>query len=188
MLKITAGKYKGRSIKTVQGKDVRPTTARVRESLFQILGHRLEGANFLDIFGGSGCMGLEALSRGAQFVCVVEKNSTHLALIREAYTTLKITSPEYKLVLADAFQFAKKPALPPNGQPYDLVFIDPPFRLEGIEGLLESLARSNAISADSLILWEYPIHHIPVEIPGLECVDTREYGDSGVKFYKLASI
>ena len=185
MLRITAGKYKGRTIKTVLGKDVRPTTARVRESLFQIIGPRIIDANFLDIFGGSGCMGLEALSRGAKFVCVVEKNAKHIELIQQAYRSLAIPNEMYGLKLVDAFQFVKKMTLAPNNHPYDVVFIDPPFRLEGIETLLADLAQSQGLTKETLILWEYPIYHKPSDISDLVCIDTREYGDSGVKFYQF---
>ena len=120
-LRIIGGKARGRRIRSVPGETTRPITDKVREALFNILGADIQGAALLDLFAGTGSVGIEALSRGAEYVCFVELNRKPIAIIKE---NLKSTGLEAGAVVthADAFSLLERPI---NHQ-YDYVYIAPP--------------------------------------------------------------
>lgn len=184
MLRLTGGQFKGRVIQTVKDKAVRPTTGKVRESVFQILGARLDNAMFLDIFSGSGLMGFEALSRGARRVIGIEQNSAHRTLILKNAENLGLSAGQYSCQLGDAFKVVAlmTPSQLDGGA--DVVFIDPPFRLEGIEVIVETLFERGLVAPDGVVAWEYPARYPMTEIANATCYDTRHYGDSSVAFFQ----
>ena len=115
-MRITGGVHRGRVLKVPEGMEVRPTQDRVREALFNILMHDIAGARFLDLFAGSGAVGLEALSRGATSATFVELNARHISFIKANATQLKI-APE--IVQADAYRYISDF----SGYPFDIVHV-----------------------------------------------------------------
>ena len=123
---IIAGKYKNRSISAPSGLETRPTSGRLRESVFNICQHNIEGAEFLDLFAGSGIMGLEALSRGAKRATFIDKGRESISAIRRNVQALGVET-EATVLQGDAIQRMKK--LEEAGMHFDLIYVDPPYGL-----------------------------------------------------------
>ncbi len=139
-MRIIAGQYKGREIRTVEGPGYRPATSKVRQALFSMLearGVSWPGVRVLDLFAGSGSLAMEALSRGAELAWLVEKSARAAACIRQSLADLRVPASRARVLHADLFQVLVK--APPA--PFDLVFIDPPY---GFDLLLPALAKAVA--------------------------------------------
>ncbi|KPJ55020.1 MAG: hypothetical protein AMS16_04425, partial [Planctomycetes bacterium DG_58] len=125
-MRITGGSRRGRALKTLSGREIRPTSDKVREALFDILGPRVTGAAVLDLFAGSGSLGLEALSRGAERVTFVEKSPRAIAVIRDNVEELGFED----LAAVNRLDLLARPGgLARLDGPFDIVFVDPPYRL-----------------------------------------------------------
>lgn len=149
-MRIIAGRAKSLPLKTVPGLDTRPTTDRIKETLFNMIGPRLPGATFLDLFAGSGGIGLEAVSRGAAKVVFVEQNRKAAACIQENIRFTKAEA-ESTLLATDVLTGLRKLE---GSTPFDLVFMDPPYE-KGLERkVLEYLEASTLITEDTLIIVE----------------------------------
>src|SRR5215469_12643770 len=122
-MRVVAGKYRGRTLRTVRGHAVRPTSDRLRETLFNILSPEIVGARFLDLCAGSGAIGIEALSRGASHVTFVEKSRPACSVIRDNLASLSIEGQS--LVCRDTASAIKSLAI--KGAQFDLIFFDPPY-------------------------------------------------------------
>jgi 16S rRNA (guanine966-N2)-methyltransferase len=169
MLRIIAGEFKGRRLQTPKGGAVRPTADRVREAWFSILQGEIPGARVLDLFAGSGALGLEALSRGAVAVDFVETHGVALEVLRANIATLSVED-RVKVHRTDALRFAERVAAPP---PYDVAFADPPYATGAAERLV-ALFRASPFAR------VFSIEHSADQVlPG---DDTRRYGDSAVTF------
>ena len=169
-MRIVAGEWRGRIIKAPQGDRVRPTADRVREAWMSIVGPELPGARVLDLFAGSGALGLEALSRGAASADLVEIAPQSLAAIRENVATLGADS--VVVHRADALRFVE--SLAPHA--YDVAFADPPYGLSLATRLAE---RWLATPFASILGVE---HRRDERLPGDG--DSRRYGDTVVTFYR----
>lgn len=136
MIRITGGQWRGRYIDSPKTKDIRPTTGLVRESLFSRIQSQLQGARFLDLFAGSGLIGIEALSRGATYVLAVEKTPAHFRLIENNYAKLGISSTQSRILRQDALALAASPN--PEG-PFDIAYLDPPYGFPALETITQHL-------------------------------------------------
>ena len=168
MLRIIAGDFKGRRLKTPTGRSVRPTADRVREAWFSILQRSIPGARVLDLFAGSGALGFEALSRGATSVAFVEVHRASLATLTANTVALKVED-RVTIHRQDAVRFAER--LQP-GQ-YDVAFADPPYATDAAARLVE-LFRATPFAR--IFALEHAGDRV---IPG---DDTRRYGDTAVTF------
>lgn len=176
-MRITGGKYRGRIITCPPGV-IRPAMDRMRESLFSILGN-LEDYSFLDLFTGSGCVGIEAASRGANPVHIVEKDRGKKSVILK---NISIVDSKIVLFMADVNRF-----IPTAKRSYDIVYADPPFPMEGKVNLTESVATSEIVKKGGLFIIHYPSEEIsqwPDKIGDLVFYDERKYGRSILRFYK----
>lgn len=168
-MRIIAGRWRGHRLKGLKGKGVRPTTDRVREAWMASLGVELEGARILDLFAGSGALGLEALSRGAREVVFVERARGALATL-QANVRLLGAEDECRVVRGDAMAYAR--GLEPGA--FELALADPPYD-RGLAGGLVELFRARAF-ADAL--W---VEHRTAEIiPAQEGLRQRRYGDTTI--------
>jgi len=168
VIAIVAGDFKGRRLKTPTGTVVRPTSARVREAWFSILQRPLRGAAVLDLYAGSGALGLEALSRGARAADFVETHRAALAALRGNIKTLKVEA-RAAVHRVDALRFAER--LQPGR--YDVAFADPPY--QGAHAAL-LVAMFRLVPFARILSIEHPAD---APIPG---DDTRRYGDTAVAF------
>ncbi|MFW2541123.1 16S rRNA (guanine(966)-N(2))-methyltransferase RsmD [Primorskyibacter sp. 2E107] len=185
-MRIIAGEFRGRRLAAVgkgdPGAHLRPTTDRVREALFNMLdggrfGAPFDGTRVLDLFAGTGALGLEALSRGADFVTFVEKGRAGQKLIRENLTLLGCAD-RARMIGADALR------LPAADAPATLVFLDPPYGKGLGEKALASAAGAGWISPEALIVWEENTPQIAPE--GLTLLEHRKYGDTTVTLLSAA--
>ncbi len=184
-MRIVAGRFKGRNLTGPSSMTVRPTSDRVRESLFNVLAHGYDdpitGARVLDLFAGTGALGLEALSRGAAHVLFVDDSVEGRGLIRANVETLGAAGMT-KVFRRDA---TKLGAVHPN-KPFSLVFCDPPYGKCLGEQALDSALSGGWLTPDALIVVEENVE-VDFKLPdGLEELEKRVYGDTQVVFAKLA--
>ncbi|MBI1869663.1 MAG: 16S rRNA (guanine(966)-N(2))-methyltransferase RsmD [Chlamydiae bacterium] len=185
-MRIIAGLAKGRLLKTLPGDTVRPTADRVRESIFNILDSHIMGADILDLFAGSGALGLESLSRGAEASTFVEKSKRASLVIRENFETLHFQNSQ--ILTMDVFKslsFFKR-----REKFFDLVFADPPysfFKEIWIQDLWKGV--SQILSKEGIFVVEHPSQWSSVKMmDSLEQYDIRQYGQTSVSFYKKGEI
>ena len=180
-IRIVAGSVKGRKLLVPRDADVRPTLNRIREPMFTILGESLAGCSVLDLFAGSGALGLEALSRGARHAVFVEANPICLRAIRENLNRCGFCDGVHvlKATLPRDFQKVKK-VIPHR---VDVVFLDPPYNAVGKTDLLEALQHFSLLKENARIVFEHFYNDASITVPAdffLE--DQRRYGDTGLTF------
>ncbi|WP_171229942.1 16S rRNA (guanine(966)-N(2))-methyltransferase RsmD [Ruegeria sp. HKCCA4008] len=176
-MRIIAGEFRGRALASVgkgdAGAHLRPTTDRVRESLFNVLNHQIDfdGLRVLDLFAGTGALGLEALSRGASHVTFVDDGRVAQGLIRKNIDLTR-SADRTDLVRRDATRLGDNPSAP-----YDLVFLDPPYGKSMGQKAVAALA-NGWIADDALLVWE---ENAPMQAPaGFTLQDSRKYGDTHI--------
>jgi 16S rRNA (guanine966-N2)-methyltransferase len=179
-MRIVAGTLGGRRIAAPPGNDTRPTSDRVREALFSALGP-IDGARVLDLFAGSGALALEAISRGAAHAVLVEKDARAAAVIERNLDALEIDAGRAALRRRDALQALRDAR--EAGESYDLVFLDPPYRLA--TGLGPELADSLApvLAPGARVIGESD-RRMPLDLPGLSTTFERRYGDTLLRIHK----
>ncbi len=187
-MRIVGGTFKGRPIAAPAGRDTRPTGDRAREAVFNILEHApwspgVEGRRVLDLFAGSGALGLEALSRGAAFALFVETDASARGAIRDNIEALGLFGVT-RIHRRDATDLGVKPA--GVGEPFDLVFLDPPYGKSLGERALARLAEGGWIADDAVAVFECGAEETP-ETPGFDVLDTRSYGAAKVMFLKRSA-
>jgi 16S rRNA (guanine(966)-N(2))-methyltransferase RsmD len=180
-MRIIAGKAKGRTIKTRKGMDTRPTLDRVKESLFGILDPYINDARFLDLFSGSGSIGLEALSRGAKKCVMIEKDSEALKYIIENINNLGFDSISraYKNDVERAVEILGK-----KREKFDIIFMDPPYRDEVCSKVIKAIKKAGILDEKGLIICEHHIaEKMPEELHGYKKTDERIYKTKVMTFY-----
>lgn len=184
-MRIVGGQFKGRAIAAPQGRDTRPTSDRARESIFNVLSHAdwspgVEGRRVIDLFAGSGALGLEAMSRGAAFALFVETDAAARGAIRDNIEALGLFG-NTRIHRRDATDLGAKPA--GLGDPFDLVFLDPPYGKGLGQRALSQLIKGEWITPEALIMLEVGADETP-SLPAFETLDEREYGAAKVLFLK----
>ena len=171
MTRIIGGVAGGRRLATPAGRNTRPTSDRVREGLFSSLGGDLSGLSFLDLYAGSGAVGLEAASRGARPVVLVEREAKALQAARDNVATLGIT--DVAVWADDVVRFLRGP-----GTAYDIVFLDPPYA-DSVDEVLALLADGGWVAPGGHVVVERDSRGTPPQWPaGIEADRSRRYGDS----------
>lgn len=183
-MRIVGGQFRGRAIKAPEGRDTRPTSDRARESLFNVLAHAewspgVEGRRVLDLFAGSGALGLEAMSRGAAFALFVETDAAARGAIRDNIEALGLFGVT-RIHRRDATDLGPRPA--GLGEPFDLVFLDPPYHKGLAERAIAALD-SGWVTPDALLVLECAADEAPA-VPGFETLDERAYGAAKVMFLR----
>lgn len=189
-MRVIAGEFKGRPLKAPKGLATRPTTDRIRESLFSTLASvrgGFEGAMALDAFAGSGALGIEALSRGAVFTVFCEQNRSALQVLGE---NLSFVGPErYALVAGDVLKRSL-----PAPQPFDLVFFDPPYAYPAatVFQILERLGANGQLASGAFISYECAATDLAQGVQDLktplglelECITQKTYGTTAIYIFK----
>lgn len=153
-IRLIAGRWRGRRLPVAPVPGLRPTPDRLRETLFNWLGPGIEGARCLDLFAGSGALGLEALSRGASEVVLVERSARAARALQEVATALG-AGASARVVRADALHWLRTA---PDA-PFDVVFVDPPFALGAWQQVLDALERPGWLTRQALVFVEHPCRH-----------------------------
>jgi 16S rRNA (guanine966-N2)-methyltransferase len=183
-LRVTGGDLRGRRIRVPGGSSVRPTADRVREALFARLGD-LGGLRVLDLFGGSGALGIEARSRGAARVVFVERAGSVAALLRENLVDLGVLD-RAQVVRGDATGVARR--LARAGERFELALVDPPYaEAETALRALRALATSGILARGATVVVEASRRAPPPRVEGLEPLDERRYGDTVIHRFEATT-
>ncbi|MDP9386272.1 MAG: 16S rRNA (guanine(966)-N(2))-methyltransferase RsmD [Actinomycetota bacterium] len=176
-MRVIAGRYGGRRLQAPPGRETRPTSDRVREALFSVLGEQVAGARVLDLFAGSGALGLEALSRGAADVTFVDASP---AAIRALRANLAALGAEAEIVRGDALAALRNARA--DARQYDLVFLDPPYRLAErlAPGLSEAVG--GVLAPGGSVVTESD-RRAPLAMEPLPLRDERRYGDTLIRIH-----
>jgi 16S rRNA (guanine966-N2)-methyltransferase len=184
-MRIIAGQHKGRALNAPKGMSTRPTSDRTRESLFNVIAHAewappIKGARVIDLFAGSGALGLEAISRGAAFCLFVETDHGARGAIRDNIEALGLFG-NTRLHRRSATDLGEKPA--GLGGPFTLAFLDPPYHKDLVQPALDCLVRGNWLAEDALVIVETGADEA-LMFPGWSVIDARDYGAARVSFLK----
>jgi 16S rRNA (guanine966-N2)-methyltransferase len=182
-MKITGGKSRGRLLATLKGLDIRPTSSKVREAIFNILGQDMSGISVLDIFAGTGILGIEALSRGAECAKFIDRSDLSISLINRnlASCGYQDISRTFKI---DLIKGPGIGSISP-GRKIDLVFIDPPYRKGIIPPVLQMLSSCGILADNATLVVESSRRDTLPEREGtLILTGTRTYGDTKLDIYK----
>jgi 16S rRNA (guanine966-N2)-methyltransferase len=179
-IRIIGGELKGKKLITVPGMRTRPTADRVRESIFNILDHRVRDASVLDLFAGTGAMGLEALSRGAESVVFADDNPAALVALKKNIKNCSLENRTHTI----KWNILKNLNILRSQKPsYNLVFIDPPYNKEMVRPILSNLDLSRCLKNGAMVVIEHStLEPIPQNPPGFNISDQRRYGKTLVSF------
>ena len=186
-MRIVGGKFRGKALAGPTSESTRPTSDRVRESIFNILAHgisnfSLEDARVMDLFAGTGALGLEAISRGAKYCLFIEEDSGARGVIRNNTDACGVIG-QCKIWRRDATDLG--PSAPQS--PYNLVFVDPPYGKGLGEKALASLLAGGWLAVGALVVLEEAEKAVIADQAGLELLDIRIYGDTQVRIYRFIS-
>jgi 16S rRNA (guanine(966)-N(2))-methyltransferase RsmD len=189
---VIAGQYRGRVLKSPPSLQARPTSDRLRETLFNVLAPRVEGARFLDLCAGTGAIGIEALSRGASFVTFVERVHKMCALVEENLDLLGVPEELTEVVKSDAAEYLKRTVRGAGAdwrageKPWDIAYFDPPYSSDYLAALREFGAHTSALlRAGGLLVVEHHHKNALPDAPGsLRRWRVLKQGDSALSFYE----
>ena len=180
-MRVIAGKFKGYILKMPKGVKIRPTKDMVKEALFSILGKKVYGASFLELFAGSGSIGIEAKSRGAGVVTFVENNCLCIRAIKANLKRMGITAALLPLDVERAVK-----VLDQKRQKFDFIFLDPPYYQDKLKNCLIKICRYDILKTCSLVIAEHSKREIlPHLLPKLKAMFTKRYGEAVLTFYQV---
>jgi len=180
-VRVIAGRFKGRRLQAPKGKGIRPTSDKLRETLFNVLAPRIEGARVVDGFAGTGAIGIEALSRGAQHVTFVERDRRAASLVAANLTRCGVEDG-YTIECGDVASVLGRT---PADAAFDLILLDPPYDADPDMVTRALAASADRLAADGLIVLERATRREPVPPPSLERVRDVVSGDSALTFLRV---
>lgn len=188
-MRIIAGKYRGRNLKSPPSLEVRPTSDRLRETLFNVIAPRIEGARFLDLCAGSGAVGIEALSRGARQVTFVDRSRSMCSLIKSNLDLCRIEEDESEVVQSEAHDYLRRAIEQPHGgfDPWDIVFFDPPYAEDYLPIIEIFGAHASTLLTESglLVVEHHHKNELKDEVGSIIRSRILKQGDSALSFYEL---
>ena len=180
-MRVIAGEFRGRRLDPIEGTDIRPTSDRVKESLFNILGDAVVDSVFLDLFSGTGGVGIEALSRGAKHVVFIDTSLKSIKVLQGNLNHLNIKDnvevfqKEYTTAISKLYKYNKQ---------FDIIFIDPPYSIGMAQNVLELLDKNPIFSQSGLIIVEHDSKdEMPRRIGKLYLHRIKQYGNTSLSFY-----
>ena len=183
-MRIIGGKYRSRVLADFAGDAVRPTSDRAKEALFNILALKMYGARVLDLFAGSGALGLESLSRGAKEVLFNDFAKDSLAILKKNLNALKIPVGGEEAKAMNCDYLVALESVRPN---FDIIFLDPPSRFDYGEKALQKIAQKGLLSENGVAVYERD-RPFDGEIEGLEKYDERKYGKTYFTFFRRGQV
>ena len=178
-MRVITGKARGVQLKTPEGMDTRPTTDRVKEALFSIINFDIPGANVLDLFGGTGQLGIEALSRGAKSAVFVDAREESCRLIRENLKRTKLEQ-DAKVVRSDYLDYLHR-----CREQYDIILLDPPYAEVFLENALKTITEIDILHSGGIIVAERPLgKELPWEFEGYQRSRDYKYGKTLLTVYR----
>ncbi len=180
-MRVISGTARGMKLQTPKGMSTRPTTDRVKESMFNIINFRIRESRVLDIFAGSGALGIEALSRGAHSCTFVDSSRESIGIINENLQKARLDGRAD--VVASKVELALSKL---SNEKFDMIFMDPPYCKGFIEPVLESIVDNNVLDSDGIVVVEHDSSDkTPQNIKTLVKSDERTYGGTTISFYEL---
>jgi len=180
-MKIIAGEYKGRIIEMPGG--IRPTSDKVRKSLFEILKNRIEGATFLDLYCGSGAMGIEALSRGAEKAVFIDNSHNCVSVLKRNLDKMGISQSSYDIYSKDCVRGID--ILQKLGCSFDIVFLDPPYYTGLAKNTLIGLSGCDILTPNALVIAEvFKKEGLPEGLGDFKKIRSSKYGDTLLEFFR----
>lgn len=178
-MRVITGKARGVQLKTPDGMTTRPTTDRVKEALFSIIQFEIPTAKVLDLFGGTGQLGIEALSRGAKSAVFVDAGEPACRLIRENLKRTKLEA-DAKVIRADYLEYLKR-----CREKYDIIFLDPPYAEVFLENALKCIAEIDILQTGGIIVTERPVgKELPWDFEGFTRSRDYKYGNTVLAIYR----
>lgn len=178
-MRIISGKYKGKKIEGYDIEGTRPTQDRVKESLFGIIQNDIKDAKILDLFAGSGNLGIEALSNGAEAAYFVDINSKCIDCLNKNLININEPSKILNLDYKKALEYFKH-----NNITFDIIFLDPPYNLECLDNIITLIIEYNLLNEDGIIICEYEFDNFKENYSGLELEKEKKYGYKNIKIYR----
>ncbi len=180
-MRIIAGAHRGRRLFSVKGRAIRPTSDRVRESIFNILADRVSGVNVLDLFAGTGALGIEALSRGADHACFIDNNRQAILAVLKNINMIHL---EEKAIILKWDAVDNLNCLVPGKTNFKLVFMDPPYGKNMVRPALKNLDRSGCLEKNAVIVIEHTSRErLDEKMDSFIQSDRRKYGKTLISFY-----
>lgn len=184
-VRVVSGQYKGLHLKAVPGKSTRPTTDKVKEAIFNMIGPYFDGGFALDLFAGSGGLGIEALSRGVEKAIFVDRDSKAVHTVHENLRICKIEEG-IEVYRNDAERALK--AIIKRELIFDYIFLDPPYKKQQLVKLLEMMSAATLLQQEGVIVCEHGSDiHLPVQCGAFEQVKYESYGIIAVSIYRYSS-
>lgn len=182
-MRVIAGEYRGRRLDRIEGMEIRPTSDKVKESLFNMLGEAVIDCSFLDLFGGTGGIGIEALSRGAKHVVFIDAGIKSIKVLKGNLEHLNIR--EGAEVFHTDYETAIKKLHKYNKQ-FDIIFIDPPYSLGMAQNALVCIEANPILAQDGLIIVEHDSRDdMPHRVGRLALYRVKQYGNTSLSFYSI---
>ena len=189
-MRVISGSFKGRRLTAPKGLTIRPTPDKVKGAIFNIIGDRIIESSFLDLFAGTGAIGIEALSRGAKEIIFVDDNIKAINLIKENLSRCKMQDARCKIVKENAVEFIKSVGQGFSPAKFDFIFLDPPYKTDLGEKALIEISSFNILKEDGEIIWEHYYKTPPLPPPllkggegELQLKRTICYGDTALSFF-----
>lgn len=178
-MRVISGTARSVPLRTIDGLSTRPTTDRVKTSMFNLIQFEIEGREALDLFAGSGALGIEALSRGAKSAVFVDQNPAAVGVIRENLAKTRL-GERAEIVRSEALLY-----LETSRKRFDLIFLDPPYAEKLLENALKRISEIDILKSGGIIICERPAEKPGCgELPGLRLAADRRYGKSAVTLYR----
>ena len=178
-MRIISGKYRGKEVFGYQLEGTRPTQDRIKESLFAMIQNEVRDAKVLDLFAGTGNLGLEALSNGARHCTFVDNNQKAVQTIKKNIHNLNIPTDQHKVILSDYQAFLNQ-----DKESYDVIFLDPPYRYTVLPELLNDLVTKGKITSGGIVVCEYEQGNLIESVQNLVQIKDRKYGYKRITIYK----
>ncbi len=180
-MKVIAGEFKRRNLHTLEGMNTRPTTARNKENIFNVIGPYFDGGISLDMFGGSGSLSIESLSRGIEKAVIIDNSKEAISVIKKNIQMLGI---EQRVQLTKDDYMSGMKSCANKDMQFDLILIDPPFRMLVIDEIIEFIDKHNLLKEDGIIMAEYFKDNIfEQKFENIYSYRFLDYGTSHIKLY-----
>jgi 16S rRNA (guanine966-N2)-methyltransferase len=180
-LRVISGNLKGRRLFSLKGQRLRPTSDRVKEAIFDILQDQIRGGKVLDLFAGTGALGIEALSRGARLAVFVEGNTRSLGAL---HRNIEECGLKERADVLGREVWTAIGILEGRGDSFELIFLDPPYGKGLARRALEALSRSSIVGPGTVVVAEHSLTEKLDSLPSLQRVDERRYGSTQVSFFR----
>ena len=180
-MKVISGTLKGRTIEGYDIEGTRPTMDRVKESLFATIQEHIKGSIVLDLFAGSGSLGIEAISNGAKLCYFIDNNNEVIKILNKTITNFNIKDKS-RIILSDWKKFLNESSK--NNTKFDLIFIDPPYNYDVYEKILTKVSELNLLTENGLIILEHQNLKLKDEYNSLKLYKQKKYGNKSVNIYK----